>query len=310
MTGNDQQECNREEIMKQVESQVSIDPNKPIPAAYVDFLSDVIIHQDFGVSTVYSQPVFDLLFAAIPWSVMISLFGLALGWSFNLFWGAALAYKEGSTFDKAGTIFSLVGNAVPYFVAAIFALSIFGYELHLFPTGGRYPDQLALELPVLGTMFSEPDVTPGYNLPFMIGVMWHAALPIFTGFVLGISGMAMRGNAVRVMESDYVRVARLRGLNPVRIANRYIGRNAVLPLYTSFMIGIAGVFSSSIITEMIFSYPAVGWYTFQSLVARDYPLLMGAFLLYTGITIIGITIADLSYHLIDPRAGGEDREAY
>jgi len=61
---------------------------------------------------------------------------------------------------------------------------------------------------------------------------------------------------------------------------------------------------------MIFSYPAVGWYTFQSLLNRDYPLLMGAFVFYTAVTIVGITIADLSYGLIDPRAGGEDREAY
>ena len=302
--------CSYEQITNQVANRITIDPNEPIPTAYVDFISDIIIHQDLGQSTIYQQPVFDLLFSAMPWSIMISLFGLALGWSFNLFWGASLAYREGSTFDKAGTIFSLIGNAVPYFVAAIIALSIFGYTLHLFPTGGRYPEEIALSLPIFGTVLNEPNVTPGFNIPFMVGLMWHAALPIFTGFVLGISGLGMRGNAIRVMGSDYIRVARLRGLNPMRIANRYLARNAVLPMYTSFMIGISSIFGSSIITEMIFSYPAVGWYTFQALVSRDYPLLMGSFVFYTGVTVVGITFASLTYGYVDPRARGGDSEAY
>ncbi|MFC6964762.1 ABC transporter permease subunit [Halocatena marina] len=98
----------------------------------------------------------------------------------------------------------------------------------------------------------------------MVSAGWSAALPILTGFVLGISGLGMRGNAVRIMESDYIRVARLRGLSQSRIASRYLARNAILPLYTGFMIGIAGIFGSGIITERIFSYPAVGWYTFAA----------------------------------------------
>jgi peptide/nickel transport system permease protein len=81
-------------------------------------------------------------------------------------------------------------------------------------------------------------------------------------------------------------------------------------MYTGMMIGIAGIFSSGIITERIFTYPAIGWYTFSALETRDYPLMMGAFLFYTGITIIGILIADFTYQYVDPRAGGVDREAY
>jgi peptide/nickel transport system permease protein len=81
-------------------------------------------------------------------------------------------------------------------------------------------------------------------------------------------------------------------------------------MYTGMMIGIAGIFSSGIITERIFTYPAIGWYTFSALETRDYPLMMGAFLFYTGITIIGLLIADFTYQYVDPRAGGVDREAY
>ena len=303
--------CDLEAIQRRVESIVNIDPNQPIPSAYVDFLIDLTLHQELGRSIMYNQPVFDLLITALPWSIFISLFGLTLGWTFNILWGAALAYKEGTFFDKAGTLFALAGNSTPYYVAAIIALAYFGFTLHWFPTGGRYPPDLFLSLPIVGVVIDESSVTPGFNVPFIVGVIWSAALPIFTGFILGVSGLRMRGNSIRVMESDYIRVARLRGLSQTRIAQRYVARNAILPIYTAFMIGIAGVFSSSIITERIFTYPAVGWYTFNALVNRDYPLLMGAFLFFTGVTIAGIVIADLTYSLVDPRiSGGGSDEAY
>ncbi len=310
-------ECDMGQIRRSVEQQVNIDPNKPVPVAYIDYLEKILLHQDFGDSTQYQEGVFSILFKAMPWSIFISLYGLALGWTFNVFWGAMLAYKEGKLFDKAGTIFAMIGNSIPYYVAAIIALSVLAYQHGFFPQGGRYHESLKLFYlgwdfgPLrIGWLINEPDVTPGVNVPFMVSAGWSAALPILTGFVLGISGLGMRGNAVRIMESDYIRVARLRGLSQSRIASRYLARNAILPLYTGFMIGIAGIFGSGIITERIFSYPAVGWYTFAALETRDYPLLMGAFIFYTSITLAGIVIAEFTYGLIDPRAGGGDSEAY
>ena len=302
--------CNFERIKKRVELRVNIDPDKPIPAAYVDYLSDVIFHLDFGESFTHGRPVFDLLFSVMPWTIFISMFGLVLSFTFNIFWGAALAYKEGTRFDKYGTLFALTGSAIPYYVAAILALAYLGFAWQLFPFGGRYPDAMALELPLIGEVMSWSNIQRGFNSGFIIGVIWSASLPVFTNFILGVSGLGMRGNAIRVMESDYIQVARLRGLSQARIAQRYVARNAILPLYTGLMINISGVFSGSVITEQIFSYFAVGYYTFQALENRDYPLLMGSFLFLVFFTIIGILIADLTYKYIDPRAGGEDREAY
>ena len=301
--------CNIDEIREQVRLMVNIDPEQPIPEAYVDYLYRVIVHQDFGNSVDQQEPVFGILFSAMPWSVFISIHGLVLGWIFNIFWGSAMAYNEGSRFDKVATIISMVGNSIPYYVAAIIALAFLGFEFGLFPQGGRFPDTIMIDFPLIGALVNTPNVVPGFNIPFMFGVTWSAALPVFTGFVLGINGLGMRGNAIRVIESDYNRVARLRGLSQMRIATRYVGRNAILPIYTGFMIGIASIFGSGIIMERIFSYQAVGWYTFRALVLRDYPLLMGTFMFYTAVTIIGILIADFTYGLIDPRAskgGGTD----
>ncbi|MFC6964763.1 hypothetical protein ACFQJ8_24820 [Halocatena marina] len=121
-------ECDMGQIRRSVEQQVNIDPNKPVPVAYIDYLEKILLHQDFGDSTQYQEGVFSILFKAMPWSIFISLYGLALGWTFNVFWGAMLAYKEGKLFDKAGTIFAMIGNSIPYYVAAIIALSVLAYQ--------------------------------------------------------------------------------------------------------------------------------------------------------------------------------------
>jgi peptide/nickel transport system permease protein len=207
-----------------------------------------------------------------------------------------MAYKEGSRLDKGLTGFTILNRSIPYYVIAILSLILFGYILGWLPTAGR----------------AEAGTTPGMNVPFMLGVVKHGALPILSTFVAGFGGaLAFRGNCIRELGEGYIRVARLRGISDARISIRYVGRNAILPVYTNLMLGIAGVFGSGIIIETIFSYPAVGFATFNALTNRDYPLLMGAFIFFTTLTVIGILIADLTYGIVDPRVrGGGDREAY
>ncbi|SIR74647.1 peptide/nickel transport system permease protein [Haladaptatus litoreus] len=288
---------NIDRINEMVELYTGIMPDQPIYIQYINYLRDIILYQDFGESIRYSQPVFDILFEAMPWSVFISVYGLALGYTANILLGAVMAYKEGSRFDQISTVGSIFLNSIPYYVGAIVLLAIFAYDLEWFPTGGRY----------------NTDLDPGFNVFFMISILRHAALPILSGFIVGFGGRAlsMRGNSVRILGEDYLRVARLRGISSTRIATRYVARNAILPMYTNLMIGISAIFSSSVILEYIFTYPGVGWFTFGALKARDYPLLMGSFLFFTTITIIGILIADFTYGIVDPRAStGDQDEAF
>jgi peptide/nickel transport system permease protein len=159
----------------------------------------------------------------------------------------------------------------------------------------------------------DPNTTPGFNVPFMMGVIAHAALPFLSLQIAGFGGpaLAMRGNSIQVLGSDYIRVAQLRGLSGARIATRYVSRNAILPLYTGFMIGIASMFAGSVILEEIFAYPGVGYYLVRAFESRDYPLMMASFILLAAVTIVGILIADLTYGLIDPRIQtGEKRESF
>jgi peptide/nickel transport system permease protein len=273
-----------------------INPDQPLYVAYYDYMSDVILHLDFGKSIYKRDPVFEILFKRMPWSIFISVYGLGLGVTTSLLFGALMAYNEGSKFDTGMTVFTIINTTVPYYVVAILSLIFFAYWFNWFPTGGRM----------------NPNTTPGANLPFIVGLVRHTTLPIFSTFIAGFGGaLAFRGNCIREMGKGYLRVARLRGISQGRLAIRYVGRNALLPIYTGLMMGIAGVFGSSVILEKIFNYPAMGFVTFQALKNRDYPLLMGAFIFFTAITLLGILVADLTYGLIDPRVkSGDDREAY
>ena len=289
-------ERSMQEINRLVEIYTGIRPDVPIHVAYFNYMRDIILYQDFGRSIWQNEPVFKVLFQAMPWSIFVSVYGLVFGFAVKIILGAIMAYKEGSRFDKAMTVLIMGLQSIPYYVVAILALSFLAYQLGWFPTSGRM----------------DPSTTPGFNVPFMLSVAHHGALPILTTFIVGfgIGALSMRANSVRVMGEDYLRVARLRGLSNSRIALRYVGRNAILPMYTGFMIGLSAIFSSSVIMERIFTYPGVGWYTFGALENQDYPLLMGALIFFTTITLTGILIADLTYGFIDPRADVSDKESY
>lgn len=284
------------QINQRVEALTGIQPDQPLYVQYFDYLEDIVVHQDFGQSIYLQEPVFDLLFQAMPWSVFISVYGLALGTTVSLVFGAVMAYREGSTFDKGLTVVTVLTSTVPYYIIGIILLIIFAFQLKWLPTGGRM----------------NPNTMPGLNLPFIAGILEHAALPVLTSFIAGFGGaLAYRGNCIREMGKGYLRVARLRGISKGRLALRYVGRNALLPIYTSLMMGIAAIFGSSIILETIFNYRAMGFVTYQALMNRDYPLIMGAFIFFTAVTLLGILIADLTYGIIDPRVkGGGEREAY
>jgi len=286
-----------ERVNNLVQIYTGVQPNQPLHVAYFNYLKDILLHLNFGQSIYMNEPVFPLLFSRMPWSLFISIYGLALGTSVSLLLGALMAHYEGSRFDTGLTMFTVINQSIPYFIVAIALLLVFSFNLGWFPTGGRY---------------AWNQVTPGANIPFILSVIKHAVLPIGAGFFAGFGGgLAYRGNCIREKGKTYTRIARARGIGANRIAIRYIGRNSLLPIYTGIMLGIAGMFSSSIILETIFNYKGVGLIMFKGLQNRDYPLLMAGFIFFTAMTLLGIFIADLTYGLIDPRVeGGGERETY
>ena len=287
---------NMERINRLVAAYTNIHPNKPVLQQYVEYMRAVLLHGDFGKSVVYNQSVSSILANALPWTLLIMVVSILLMFSIGIVLGAVMAYNEGKRFDFGSTLVGILLNSIPYYVAGILLVYVFGYYLKWFPTGGRM----------------NTATTVGFNYPFIAGVIDHITLPIVSLVVTGFGGWAlsMRGNSIRVLGEDYLRVAQLRGLPSRRISLWYVGRNAILPMYTGLLISIGFVFGGSVILEQIFNYPGVGYYLYQSIGARDYPLMMGGFIVITITVVIGVLVADLTYGLIDPRAGGEGHESY
>lgn len=275
---------------------LNVQPEKPLLQSYLNYMGSILTG-DLGKSFWYNEPVVDILVRALPWTIFIMSLSVLLSFGIGVTLGALLAYNEGSMFDVGLSSVATFLNSIPFYVVAVLLLYFVAYGTGWFPTSGRY--NLAIE--------------PGLSLVFLDSVLYHAILPV-SSFVItafGIQALTMRGNSISVLGEDYLRVARLRGVPPNRIALRYVGRNAVLPMYTGLMISIGFLFGGSIILEQIFQYPGVGYYLFKAIKARDYALMMGGFLVITVAVVISIFIADLTYGKIDPRASrGESREIY
>lgn len=271
--------------------ETSYDPDATLIEQYVGYVGN-LAGGDLGVSTHFQEPVAGILAESLPWTLFIVALALPLTFGIGIVLGAIMAYREGSRFDVVLSSLSTFLNSVPYYLAAVVMVYFLGYQSGLFPNRRRYPAH----------------VDPGLSLDFVMGAFYHAALPVLSIVItaFGFRALAMRGNSIQVLGEDYVRVADLRGLPDRRIALQYVGRNAVLPIYTEFMIGIGVVLGSTVILERIFQYEGLGFFFYRAIGARDYPLMMGAFLVISITVVLGLLVADLTYGLIDPRASTKD----
>lgn len=278
-----------QEVQQTIEHILITPPDQPMWQSYLDYLAGAL-QGDLGVSYVVEPgvPVMQLIADAAPWTIFLSSISLVYGLFVGIILGTVIAYYEGTKFDMGMTASMLFNSAIPYYVVAIVLLYFFAYQVEWFPRSGRM----------------DPTTTPGFNAPFVVGVFYHAALPSLSMILSGFGGgaLGMRANAIRVLGSDYIEVARLRGLSAYTISTRYLGRNAILPMYTGIVIGIGGVLGGSVILESIFSYPGMGLLMFQAAVARDFPLLTANVVIGTSFFVAGTLLADFTYALIDPRA--------
>ncbi|GAA0237686.1 ABC transporter permease [Haladaptatus pallidirubidus] len=277
-----------------VELRLSIDPSKPIPVAYVDYMSNML-QGNLGVSIYYGDPVAQIIANALPWTLFVLSWSLFITFFVGVVFGALMAYWEGGKLDVGLTSWAILMGSVPFYVLAFLLLIALSYRLGWFPTGGKQPT----------------GVPPGFNWPYIKGIVHHATLPVMSMLVAsGVASLGMRGNSIRILGSDYLRVARLRGLSDMTISTQYVARNAVLPMYTTLMISIGEMFGGSIVLEKVFQYRGLGYYFFSAFSQRDYPLMMGGFVVITVAVVLALLFADLTYSLIDPRAGGQNSESY
>ena len=275
--------------IRSLELQYGLDSPQGLWGQYTTFWVH-LVHGNLGVSTsYYPSSVTSVIRSAIPWT--IGLVGLATVISFVLgtVLGVLVAWRRGTWLDSLLPVTTFF-QAAPYFFVAFIALDIFATRLGWFPTGRAY-GQLDF---------------PGWNAAYVGDVLQHAILPAATIVLCSAAGwiVGMRNVMVTTMDEDYVLVAQAKGL-PKRRVIWYAARNAILPSVSGFSLAIGFVVSGALLTEIVFSYPGLGWIMLQAVAGRDYPLLQGIFLIITFAVLLANLAADSVYVFLDPRTRQE-----
>ena len=178
-------------------------------------------------------------------------------------------------------------GALPYFWLSMVALYVLGFTLGWFPLGHAYSD----------------DLTPRWSFAFFADVVAHAVLPVGSIVLATLGGwlLSMRNTMITILGSDYVNLARAKGLHPARVVLRYAARNALLPSITSFGMALGFVLGGSLLTEIVFSYPGQGYLLVQAVRNQDYPLMQGIFLVITLAVLGANWLVDVVTLWLDPR---------
>jgi peptide/nickel transport system permease protein len=272
--------------IRSLELQFGVGSHDSLLTQYFHFWAR-LLHGDLGISTRnYPAHVTTVIASALPWT--LGLVGIATIISFVLgtLIGVVVAWRRGTWLDNllpATTFF----QAAPYFFIAFLALQFFSTNLGWFPSVGAYNQGIDF---------------PGWNATYIGDVLQHAILPALTIVLCSAAGwiVGMRNVMLTTMDEDYVLIAQAKGLKRQRVI-WYAARNAILPSVSGFSLAIGFVVSGALLTEIVFSYPGLGWILLQAVGSRDYPLLQGIFLIVTIAVLAANLIADFVYIFLDPR---------
>ena len=274
------------EVRERLRAYYNLD--KPLHIQYALWLGK-IVSLDLGNSfSPDGRPVADKIFERIPITLFINLLSLLLILVVAVPLGVYSATRQGSWGDQVSTIFVFIGYATPTFWLALLLMILFGVELNLLPISG------------LRSLVGYEALSPWGKLLDRAG---HLLLPVLISAFGGLAGLSryMRSSMLEVIRQDYITTARAKGLSERKVIYRHALRNALLPFITLMGLSVPGLIGGSVIFETIFSIPGVGQLFFYSVMARDYPVIMGMLVIVAVLTLLGNLLADVAYALADPR---------
>ena len=249
--------------------------NDPLPVAYLKWVSNAI-RLDFGRSYHYLRPPLDIMLERLGPTVQLALVAYAIG-LLGIPLGVIAALNRGRAPDLMIRVFTIVGDSVPHWWLSLIIIVLLATYIGWFPSGqGRQGPLDALR---------------------------HIVIP---GVILGLGGVVaftryVRSQVLEVVDQDYVRTARAKGLREEIVARRHILRNALLPVVTLFGGILPALVSGAAITEGIFNWPGMGRLYLESAYTRDYPVLLAIVSMTTVATLLGTLLSDVLYGYVDPR---------
>ncbi|MEY5099848.1 MAG: Inner rane transporter permease protein YejB [Pseudomonadota bacterium] len=243
---------------------------------------------DLGKSFFYPKDVWSLVKEKLPVSISLGLWTFFLSYLISVPLGIAKAVRAGSRFDTLSSLVVLVGYAIPGFVLGVALLVIFGGQLQWFPLRGL-------------TSSHWDSLSWGAKI---VDYLWHITLPV-TASVLGafaVTTMLTKNAFLEEIRKQYVLTARAKGLSERRVLWKHVMRNALIPLVTGFPAAFIGAFfTGSLLIETLFSLDGLGLLSYESVMRRDYPVVLGTLYLFTLIGLVTRLLSDLCYLWVDPR---------
>jgi peptide/nickel transport system permease protein len=249
-----------------------------------------LLHGNLGTSSSNGLvPVSSVIRGALPWTLGLVGTATVISFAAGTLLGVLVAWRRGSWLDNllpATTFF----QAAPYFFLAFLAIDLFAIKLGWFPPGSARNN---LDF-------------PAWNWTYISDVLDHAVLPALTIVIASAAGwiVGMRNVMITTMDEDYVLIAQAKGLPKHRVI-WYAARNAILPSISGFSLSIGFVVSGALLTEIVFSYPGLGFILLSAVQEGDYALLQGVFLVITIAVLVANLVADFVYVFLDPRARRE-----
>ena len=267
--------------------------DRSMAVQYAQWLKDVL-RGDLGTSFASSRPVTTVIAEAAPISVALGAISLALTFLIGVPVGMVQAARRGRLADRALTVMTTAMYAAPTFWIALALVSVFTYGA---ATLGLPPEW---RLPAFGVR------TPGVSLSgwaAVLDLIRHAILPVGILAGVGAAGIARyaRSSVADTLRHDYVRTARAKGVGAKRIYLRHVLANILPALVVLFALSLPGLLAGSIFVESVFAWPGMGRATLNAILARDYPVVLGATLFYSASVIAANLAADLVLPLLDPR---------
>lgn len=267
-----------------------LDEQKSVWQQYLDYWN-LLLHGNLGVSfTYYPTPVAEMIQQTLPWTVGLVGVATVIAFVVGTLLGTGIGWRRGTWADSLLPI-STFFSAVPYFWLGLVVIAIFSVNLGWFPSSGAY----------------DRSMVPAFTPEFIGSVLYYGTLPALTIVVSSIAGwiLGMRNMMVTVSSEDYVTVAQAKGLSERAVIFGYAARNAVLPQISSFALSLGFIVGGTLIMEMVFSYPGIGFLLYNATTNHDYTLMQGCFLVITLSVLVANIVADFVYAALDPRTRQE-----
>jgi microcin C transport system permease protein len=263
--------------------------DKPVHERFISMMKNYLTFE-FGESYFHNKSVIELIIDKLPVSISLGMWTFFIVYLTCIPLGIAKAVRDGTTFDVVTSTLILIGYSIPGFVLGIAMIVLFG--------GGSFFDIF----PLRGIVSDHWDTLPWYDK--ILDYLWHMVLPI-TASVIGsfaVMTMLTKNSFIEEIRKQYVLTARAKGVTENRVLYGHVFRNAIIPLVTGFPAAFIGAFfTGSLLIETIFTLDGLGLLSYESVLKRDYPVVLGTLYLFTLLGLFAKLMADISYVLIDPR---------